>query len=109
MSKNGDEEVVEIPAKIGKASVTSIGVRAFSVRKQSIKNVESRKKIKKVVIPKGVIEIESYAFNGCESLETINIPYTLKKIGAFVFFGCPKLKRMDLPLRVKVDRTAFGR
>lgn len=106
-SYKGDEEDVEIPATIGKTSVTSVGKEAFSIWKQSIKNKEARKKIKSVIINDGITEIGKEAFRGCESIETIKIPSSLKKIGKQAFRDCSKLKNIDFPSNVNVERDAF--
>ena len=107
-SYKGDDEDVEIPAMIGKASVTSIAKEAFSIFKQGIKNEASRKAIKTVVVPEGVTEIGEEAFRGCESIETIKLPDTIKKISEFAFARCSKLKTINLPSKVKVEKDVFS-
>lgn len=54
--------------------------------------------------------IGSNAFEGCESLETINIPNNVSEIGAGAFQGCKSLKEIELPESVNTveDLTFFG-
>ena len=78
------------------------------------------KKLEKVILPEGITTI-NYAFNGCESLTSVNFPQSLRTIGndAFantkiqvadlakctelvsmgwgVFNGCRELKEVTLP------------
>lgn len=46
---------------------------------------------KKVVIPDGVTEIDSCAFDGCNEMESVFIPDSVVKIGNFAFDGCQSL------------------
>jgi hypothetical protein len=83
---------VEIPAKIGKSIVTSIGAEAFSASEYGrAKNWKQRRKIKRIVIPEGVREIGASAFNLCESLQTLMIPRSAERIDSSAFNRCPKL------------------
>lgn len=78
-----------------------------------------QKKIKKVVIKKGVTSVSEEAFYQCKKLKTVKLPSTLKKIdyesftgtaltevtipasvkkiGQNAFAGCKKLKRVTMP------------
>ena len=49
--------------------------------------------IKKVILPVGVTDINSYAFANLTALEEVVIPYTLQKIGVGAFLGCTNLKK----------------
>ncbi|MBQ8212845.1 MAG: leucine-rich repeat protein, partial [Clostridia bacterium] len=44
-----------------------------------------------------VVEIESYAFDGCTTLQKIVLPEGLVKIGAYAFNGCTALVDIKLP------------
>ena len=91
-SYKGDADDVEIPAKIGKSMVTSIGEEAFYASEYGrAKNWKIRRKIKRVVIPEGVKEICASAFCFCESLETLVVPESLESIASNAFNRCPKL------------------
>ncbi|MFQ9515833.1 MAG: leucine-rich repeat domain-containing protein [Eubacterium sp.] len=89
---------------------------------------KNNKKIKKVVIKKGITYISKYAFSGCKNLKTVTIPKTVKTIGwhSFentsikkitiptsvktigneAFVGCKKLKNITIPGKFKVKVKA---
>ena len=50
-----------------------------------------------VVIPDGVIKIESGAFRGCSKIESIYISMGCKEIGCGAFYGCTQLKKIFIP------------
>jgi hypothetical protein len=52
-----------------------------------------------VMIPKGVILIDSEVFRGCSSLETITLPIGVKKIGDECFKECISLKTIYVPAK----------
>lgn len=58
------------------------------------------KKIKKVVIKKGVTSISDEAFRNCKKLKEVTIPNTVKKIGIESFYGTA-LKEITIPSSVK--------
>lgn len=66
-------------------SVEIIGYFAFS----------SAKGITSMIIPEGIREIRSNAFERCE-FESITLPKSLEKLGSGVFIGCENLKYFDL-------------
>ena len=51
--------------------------------------------IKEVIIPKGVTDINMYAFAGMEGLEKVKLPSTLKHIGVGAFLDCKNLREVD--------------
>ena len=55
------------------------------------------KKIKKIVVKKGVTSISEGAFSGCGKVKEIQIAKTVKKIGQAAFFSCNSLKKLTLP------------
>lgn len=63
--------------------------------------------IKKVVIPEGVTEIQSYAFANLTSLEEVQLPSTLKKIGLGAFYGCTSLKTVNFENVQFINKEAF--
>ena len=77
----GDGAEVQIPSKIGKETVTAIGVGAF-------KNLPF---VIRVVIPEGVTEIRGMAFSGCTALASVEIPESILRIGSDAFQGCAAL------------------
>jgi hypothetical protein len=61
-----------------------------------------------VVIPEGITEIESSAFNECKELTSISLPSTIKKIGSDVFVSCPLLTTVNIPESVKEIKFDFN-
>ncbi len=108
-SYKGSATEVEIPAKIGKNTVTAIGAEAFTTTSwRRIDNIDVRKHITSVTVPEGVTEIGDDAFYRCSSLKTVKLPGTLKKIGKRAFFSCKKLKTVDAPKRIpSIGEDAF--
>lgn len=67
----------------------------------------NNKKIKKVVIKKGVTYISKYAFSGCKNLKSVKIANTVKEIGWHSFEGT-KIKKITIPKSVKtIGNQAF--
>ena len=61
------------------------------------------------VIPDGVTGIDSFAFNGCTGLTSINIPDSVTSIGYRAFYGCTGLTSVTIPDSVtSIDDYAFG-
>lgn len=61
-----------------------------------------------VTISEGVTHIPDGAFEGCASLENINLPNTLESIGKDAFRGCSKLRLPALPASLEeVGEGAF--
>lgn len=82
-----DQTVIEVPEKIGGATVTVIGEGAF----------KGNDFITHVSLPESVTKIEKSAFEDCSSLITIDLPDNLREIGANAFFECYALTGIDLP------------
>lgn len=79
-------------------SVTKIGRNAF----------KNNTKLKSIVIPNGIQEIDESAFSGCTNLETIIIPSSVKKIGNGAFRGCTNLKKIELSNGIeRIEGNAF--
>lgn len=59
---------------------------------------------KSIVIPEGVIEIDSYMishpFHGCDQLKELILPETLEYIGVSAISGCRSLKEIHIPKNV---------
>ena len=66
----------------GPTSIKKIGKEAFQFSSA-----------KKIVIPRGVEEIEYGAFWGCDNLKEIEIPESVKQIGKSAFQGCRSLEK----------------
>ena len=65
-------------------------------------------KLKTILLPPQLLEIEMRAFFGCRSLTDITIPDVVNKIGSYAFFNCTSLKNIILPESVySVGEKAF--
>lgn len=74
------------------------GVLTIKGKGKMPKNMTFRnnKKIKKVVIKKGVTSISNEAFYKCKNLKTVSIPSTIKTVGIYSF-AYTKLKSVTIP------------
>ena len=69
---------------------------------------KSRNKIKRIVIPEGITEIETWAFAYCENLESVEIPASITSIGGYAFCGCKSLVNVNIPVNVaSIGSSAF--
>ena len=93
--------VYEIPAMLNGVPVGKIGHGAFALVS-----------ITEVVIPDGVTEIGSGAFNMCQSLTTVTLPKSVTTIGISAFGGCDALATFNVEYgdtsRVKAMLVASG-
>ena len=109
-SYKGDALEVEIPARIGRSVVTTIGQSAFS--QYGIRTKQSRdvlRQLKKVMIPEGVTVIGNRAFEGCEELTTVSIPRSVVCIGEEAFCACYGLQAIVIPGHaVEIAHKAFA-
>lgn len=53
--------------------------------------------ITSVILPKGLTEISSAAFERCKNLSSVTLPEGLLEIGALAFMDCEKLESIDIP------------
>lgn len=117
-------ESAEIPAKIDGVAVTSIGSAAFedciNLRKveipDSVKRIESSafwgcKNLETIEIPdNSITALESYVFNGCESLKSFIIPNGVTSIGIGAFNECSNLTTLKIPNSVtSIESYAFAK
>ena len=84
--KEKHHEIMILPTKVKKCTVTTIGNYAFS--KSSIKSIE---------IPEGVTTIENYAFALCDSLVEIVLPTSIVSIEENAFQGSTSLSKILIP------------
>ena len=64
--------------------------------------------VTELVIPEGITNIGSYAFDGCSSLTSITIPESVTEIGSYAFYGCYRLTAITIPENVKkIGKYAF--
>ena len=87
-SYKGNSTVIEVPPRIGKNPVTSIGEVCFSpyrekylVYRKPDNRSEFLETIKTVVLPEGITTIKEAAFGGCSQLERVILPETVTTIG----------------------------
>lgn len=59
-------------------------------------------RIKSVVLPEGLVEIEQSAFCACAELKTIKISDSVEVIGQLAFCGCESLISVKLPASIKI-------
>ena len=100
----GEETDVEVPAAIDGLPVTAIGDYAFSPNGKPLPAAqrETRRKIRSIRIPEGILTIGTSAFENCESLERVYLPASVQKIAASSYLTDdykPKLKKSDNPFR----------
>ena len=73
-------DILEVPE-----GITHIGYKAFT-----------RVKVKKVILPEGLVSIGADAFRDCIYLEEVTLPSTLEVIGTWAFINT-NLKEIELP------------
>lgn len=86
----GEEKDIVIPDEIEGLPVTEISSLAFC-----------SKIIRNVQIPDSVIVIESSAFFGCSSLESVTIGAGVEFIGECAFMNCVKLKTVNMGDKIR--------
>jgi len=60
------------------------------------------------IIPEGVEEIASWAFEGCHSIDSVILPDGVKKIGSYAFYRCSSLGNVSVPESViSIGEGAF--
>jgi hypothetical protein len=99
------DQYIEIPSKINKIPVKIVGKGAFIDNGENAFN----KKIKKIIIPKGVIRIESNAFKDCRELYSVEIPDSIIYIGEGAFKYCFDLRVISIPKNLEyIGDEAFS-
>lgn len=96
---NWREDLVDgtltLPSEVDGLPVTAIGKLAFA----------DRDDIVRVIIPEGVVKIDSGAFRSCSNLQEVVLPESLTDLGAEVFKRCMKLSAIAIPEGVKELRA----
>ena len=62
---------------------------------------ESQSNLVSIILPEGIISIGEHAFEGCKSLQNINIPTTVKQINEGAF-GKTALREIDIPAGILI-------
>lgn len=105
-SYKGKQAEVVVPEKIGKDTVTSIGMAAFSgawyyCKRTPLEVCDFRKSgITKITLPDTITRIGQYAFHYCRVLKEINIPSGVKVIEASILSNVA-LDVLELPESVE--------
>lgn len=64
--------------------------------------------VKDLVIPEDVERISSWAFTGCQSINSVTVSSGVKEIGNNAFYGCYSLESISLPNTLKaIENYAF--
>lgn len=122
VSYKGEEKDIVVPAKLGKATVSTIGAFAFTPKKPRLKKDLSvlRAQIRSVEIPEGITTIEGDPgdkqwgwiyigmFEGCDKLKKVQLPNSVKDIprGMFLRSG---ISEIVLPESLEtIGEKAFG-
>lgn len=89
----GSDNVVEIPARIGKYIVTKISSGAFNPTALGLRSEvkANRKNVKKVIIPDTVVSVDCWAFRECVNLEEVVITNPKTRILKCAFLGADNL------------------
>lgn len=107
ISGAGQQEVeakTKVTYTLKKGTLTIKGKGAMPAKMKFRRN----KKIKKVIIKKGVTSISYEAFALCKNLNSVTIPSTVKTIGIRSFYGT-KISKIRVPSKTKtIGQGAFG-
>ncbi len=110
----GGDETVVIPANIDGKAVKEVRISNFGFNEKMkelyipegvtklssssfVLQDEATTTVEKIVLPKSLKEIESYAFFKFKNLSYINLPDGMTKLGSQIFYGCTSLTEAYLP------------
>ena len=98
------EAKTKVTYTLKKGTLTIKGKGAMPTKMKFRRN----KKIKKVIIKKGVTSVSYEAFALCKNLNSVTIPSTVKTIGIRSFYGT-KISKITVPTKTKtIGQGAFG-
>ena len=98
------EAKTKVTYTLKKGTLTIKGKGAMTTKMKFRRN----KKIKKVIIKKGVTSVSYEAFALCKNLNSVTIPSTVKTIGIRSFYGT-KISKITVPSKTKtIGQGAFG-
>lgn len=98
------EAKTKVTYTLKKGTLTIKGKGAMPAKMKFRRN----KKIKKVIIKKGVTSVSYEAFALCKNLNSVTIPSTVKTIGIRSFYGT-KISKITAPSKTKtIGQGAFG-
>ncbi len=103
-----DQKVTAIPDNFFRsAQITKIEFPS-ALKKIGQSAFENASLLKDIVWNDGIEKIESNAFKGCMSIETMNIPDSVNSIGTYIFSGDNKIKNVYLPKgRINITEGVF--
>ena len=103
-----DQKVTAIPDNFFRsAQITKIEFPS-ALKKIGQSAFENASLLKDIVWNDGIEEIESNAFKGCMSIETMNIPDSVNSMGTYIFSGDNKIKNVYLPKgRINITEGVF--
>ncbi len=79
-----------------------------SVRNLAAGALQNCRKLKRITIQPGLVEVGNSAFENCSSLQAIYLPNTVRTIGARAFAGCRSLEVLSIPDSVRsIGMDAF--
>ena len=105
--------ITDIDSFVGCSSLQSINVADDNSTYKSVRGILYNKSQDTLIrvppkyndtcfyIPFSVVSIEDFAFEGCHSLQSINIPDEVTYIGDCVFEGCHSLQSIVIPNYIK--------
>lgn len=79
-------------------NLTTIGDRSFQYQFNIVD----------IIIPHGVLDIDSQAFQGCRTATALSLPNTLIHIGNDAFLGCIKIESVTLEHGFNVDNLKLS-
>lgn len=98
------EAKTKVTYTLKKGTLTIKGKGAMPAKMKFRRN----KKIKKVIIKKGVTSVSYEAFALCKNLNSVTIPSTVKTIGIRSFYGT-KISKITVPSKTKtIGQGVFG-
>ncbi len=110
-SYKGTSTDIKVPERIGKGTVSAIGIGAFSGNSgmcggrvttyATYEQQRQRRTITKITLPETVKYIEQSAFADMEALTEINIPDGTTEIGGVAFYQCLSLETLVIPSSVE--------
>ena len=79
------------------------------IKQINSKAFNNAKYLKKIIVPNSVERIEGAAFKGNFTINRIKLPKYLKRIEGYLFDGCRMLKKIKIPQSVEViEKYAFN-
>ena len=120
LSYEGQDSALTIPAEVESIPVTEIGdgegscihyvfdADTYTLPDQSSADALAPEMsvpgmLRQLVIPDSVTVIHAHAFEGCISLESVQLPASLQTLEAYAFYGCSSISAYS----ISADNTAF--